>query len=361
MLRPEDYKYTGIIPYRGKFAVKSADFFTSIEAVQAKKMNPEWFYKPLRFEVEITNECNIKCEHCGMNAVPEGGGVVLSDKLIHRIPIELEQVGIPSISITGGEPFLPFSKLCLLIQKCAEANIDICKITTNGYWGEDAKFIFQALVKHGLFKNKQFVPLIMISIGENVVAYEKIARIFNYVYTNFSQNELNLCISSMKEKGGNSQISEFIQAYEGQYGRFPHERFFLTERVYLNSKYNPNNAIRVETDINKYIDDCYMCFWPTVGAYVLPTLFMKASGECFSCAAFNVPDELYFGNIYKMSISEILATANKNPYVKIIAKDGLKGLRTLLGDKSLDGVCVNDYCDACKKLIDMYKEKSEIY
>ena len=38
MLRPEDYKYVGIIPYRGKFAVKTRDFYEKIQQMQQDKM-----------------------------------------------------------------------------------------------------------------------------------------------------------------------------------------------------------------------------------------------------------------------------------------------------------------------------------
>lgn len=360
MLRPEDYKYVEIIPYRGKFAVKTRDFFENIAQMQQEKMDSAWLYKPLRFEIEITNECNIQCKHCGMNATQCGTGVVLSDDLMHRIPAELHQVGIPSISITGGEPYLHFTKLCGLIQECAKLGIDICKITTNGYWGECPEKYFQELSSVGLFKNKYFVPLIMFSIGENSVPFETIANIFKFVNANFSAKEINLCISSMKEKGGKSLISDFIHIYESLYGAFPEDRFYLTERIYLNSKYNPAEAIRVETNIRNYADDCYMCFWPTVGAYVLPTLFMKASGDCYSCAAFNVPDELYFGNIHDMSIRQILYEANNNRYVKIIAKNGLKGFYKYIDRVVLEETTANDYCDACEKLIALSKEKLRV-
>lgn len=360
MLRPEDYKYVGIIPYRGKFAVKTRDFYKKIQQMQKDRMESTWLYKPLRFEVEITNECNIKCEHCGMNAVQSGAGIILSDELMHQIPIELHQVGIPSISITGGEPFLYFSKLCDLIQECTKSAVDICKITTNGYWGEKPEEYFKKLKNAGFFKNKYFVPLIMFSIGENSVPFETIANIFKYVDTNFSPQEVNLCVSSMKEKGKNSLIDQFINTYEQLFGTFPEDRIYLTERVYLNSKYNPTKAIRVEMDIRSYANDCYMCFWPTVGAYVLPTLFMKASGDCYSCAAFNVPDELYFGNIHNMSIWQILSEANNNRYVRLIAENGLKGFYKFIDKNVLEETTANDYCDACKKLIALSKEKLDL-
>ena len=357
MLKPEHYKYTEIVPFRGKFAVKTKSFFDIVNEMQKQKMDSDWIYKPLRFEFELTNECNIKCEHCGMNAVQKGCGIVHSDSFLHRIVTELSENGIPSISITGGEPFLHLNKLCKLITECAEHGIDVCKITTNGFWGNECSSVFEALDSAGLFRNTLFVPVIMLSIGENTVPFDTIAKIFNFVNSTYSSLEINLCISSVKQKGENSIIEDFIDQYERVYGSFPENRFFLTERVYLNSKYNSNQAITIDNDIDYYIDDCYMCFWPTVGAYVLPTLFMKASGSCYSCAAFNVPDEMYFGNLNHCSLYDILNSANANPYVRIIAKNGLNGFREMLGRGKLKGIKANDHCDACNILISLIKQE----
>jgi hypothetical protein len=98
------------------------------------------------------------------------------------------------------------------------------------------------------------------------------------------------------------------------------------------------------------------CFEQTIGKYVLPRMFVKASGKVCTCACFNPPEQLYIGNIKTQTVREILCEINTNPFVQIIAEDGLHNFKHWIDlDWCKNTPCSNE-CEACTLLIKKYEE-----
>lgn len=80
---------------------------------------------PLDVQIELTEKCNQKCFHCynywryseeiGKNELDTKGFLLIIDKLI--------KVGINSVTLTGGEPFLRPNLLFSILEYCNKNNI----------------------------------------------------------------------------------------------------------------------------------------------------------------------------------------------------------------------------------------------
>lgn len=156
------------------------------------------------------------------------------------------------------------------------------------------------------------------------------------------------------------RIYDLIGVYEREHGAFPHDRVHATMRVYLNNERldAQNKAQRPgQTSLERWMGRCFDCFSPTVGAYVLPTALVKASGCFYSCAAFNVPEKLAFGNVFAEPLKAIVERAAASGYVQAVrAGGGLKGLHGIVPAQFTTTARAPSFCDACSCLIDKYDE-----
>lgn len=55
--------------------------------------------------IHLLNRCNLHCRHCYMNAVPDGGNILPAD-IVCRALQEAKLLGIRTVHLTGGEPFV---------------------------------------------------------------------------------------------------------------------------------------------------------------------------------------------------------------------------------------------------------------
>ncbi|MCL5037409.1 MAG: radical SAM protein [Chloroflexi bacterium] len=100
-----------------------------VELIKAEIPPEGMLSAPLRLYISITNACNLRCKHC-LNTSFETLSGELSFEEIHEIFKEMQSLGIPEISIGGGEPFLrqDFPDIIALAEKM-DLNISIA---TNG-------------------------------------------------------------------------------------------------------------------------------------------------------------------------------------------------------------------------------------
>ena len=349
-----------VVPYTGKYAVKLEDPFTVIRDRWAAA-GITGAYRPLRVEFELTDRCNDTCGSCGMGAKPVSEGVNLSDAQIERLVEQFADVGLSSVAITGGEPFVASRALYRFVGR-ARGTVEIGKLTTNGIWGTEKGTwtVFERLVTAGFLDTRIFVPLLMVSIGEQTTPLDRIARIIHHVATEFTAQDLNIAVSSLADpRDRKHRIYELLKVYEEAYGEFPHDRVHSTMRVYLENERLENQA-PIErpgaTTVSRWMDNCYDCFAPTVGTYVLPCALMKVNGDLYSCAAFNVPEKLGFGNLFRESFRDILDRANSSAYVRSVrAGGGLKGVREVVPQTVTDQMTCGSFCGSCKLLIDKFE------
>ena len=355
-MNSNDRLFMGVKPFSGKYAVKTPLFFEEIYSIQKEKMDESWTYRPLNSEIEITNACNQSCAHCGMAANKMTSCEQYSSEELCSFIKQLHENGIVSFSITGGEPFIRFEQMLAMIKE-ANGKVDVCKITTNGFWGNKAESYFRQMENAGLLNNRFFVPCLMVSIGEQTTPMEDTCRIINYALTHYTKEQLTLCISSLSEFGDKDKINSFIETYEQKFGEMPQDRLFLTENFYRNSAEIRNKAKSVGgRSVGTYMRGPVRCFEPTIGKYVLPRMLVKANGKVCTCACFNPPSDLYIGNIKESSIKDVLNQINLNPIVKIITEDGLHNFRHWIDIEECDKEVCNNECEACKYLVSKFKK-----
>ncbi len=83
---------------------------------------------------------------------------------------EFASIVLPSVAVTGGEPFAAMRALRRVIAGRRGAGIDISKLTSNGGGSEKrCGPTFDALEEAGWLGNRLFVPLLMLSVGEQTV------------------------------------------------------------------------------------------------------------------------------------------------------------------------------------------------
>lgn len=348
-------------PFKGKYAVKTPKVFDIIRAGWEAVGLADAPYRPLRIELELTDKCNDTCRSCGMGALSLRDGVNLSDREIAHIIGEFGKVALPSTSVTGGEPFVAMRPLLRFISE-ARGVTDISKLTTNGIWGTPKRCgpTFERLVRAGLMDNRLFVPLLMLSIGEQTTPLEDIARIIHHAITEFTNRDLNVAVSSLADPAvRDHKIYPLIRLYEEKYGDFPHDRVHSTMRVYLDNERIDGQAAIVrpgDTSVTRWMRQCYDCFAPTVGAYVLPTALLKRSGDIYACAAFNVPEKLRHGNIYQESLRSVIDRTNSSAYVAQVRQGrGLKGLHDTVPEAVTDSMTCDSFCGSCSMLIDEFE------
>jgi hypothetical protein len=105
----------------------------------------------------------------------------------------------------------------------------------------------------------------------------------------------------------------------------PEHRVHSTMRVYLHNERLPSQAAvhrPGHTTVAQWMGRCFDCFTPTVGAYVNPTALLKQDGGWYTCAAFNVPERLGFGNLYGLGLRAILERVNQSAYVRRVREGG---------------------------------------
>jgi hypothetical protein len=352
-----------VLPYLGKYAAKREDVFEVIRRRWEAAGLAEAPYRPLRIELELTTKCNDNCPSCGMGALPLSRGITLTPQRRARMVEQFAEVGLPATAITGGEPFVAMHALLPLLRRLREQRIDVSKLTTNGIWGSERRCprTFDQLEAAGLLENELFVPLLMVSIGEQTTPLEYVARILHQAVTRYSDRELNVALSSLADPTDRThKVYDLLALYERAYGDFPHDRVHSTMRVYLDNERLPEQKEvhrPGRTTVGRWMDACYDCFAPTVGTYLLPTALLKEDGRLYACAAFNVPEQLGFGNLWTTDLRDILTRTNQDAYVqRVRAGGGLKALHGVVPQQFTAETTCDSFCGSCSLLIDQFDQ-----
>jgi hypothetical protein len=85
---------------------------------------------------------------------------------------------------------------------------------------------------------------------------------------------------------------------------------------------------------------------------------VKASGCFYSCAAFNVPEKLAFGNVFTDPLRLIVERASESAYVRTVRSGGLRALGDIVPGAFTTSEFAPGFCDACRMLIDAHDEAS---
>ena len=81
--------------------------------------------------------CSAKCRHCLYGCSNKGSRDYVSKEDAERIMAKLEDAGVTSLHVGGGEPFLNFEGLKEVIKAMGRHHIAVDYIETNGFWCVD--------------------------------------------------------------------------------------------------------------------------------------------------------------------------------------------------------------------------------
>lgn len=345
----------------GKYSSKKETFYEDIKNWQKERANKDNIVKPLQFTFEITNRCNCNCKDCGMSANSiKVGKTKLCEEELYKLVDDLYEQGVPAFAITGGEPFLEFENMCKML-KYSENKLDVSKIISNGFWGNDVGYYFEKLEEAGVFKNQFFVPSLQISIGEQTIPLEDVCNIINYVVNHYTIEQLNFGIVHTRlNNKGESQLFKLYNIYQKKYGEFPEGRIYLTDSYYVNANQELKTLEYVnEISIYDAIDLPYNCFDTLIGEFISPKLFMKCNGDCYPCEIFNTFEELFLGNYFEIGLKKVLENLNNNKYVRFIRKYGTVGFREVIPKNILNQNFCETSCYGCEFCI-KFSEKNNL-
>lgn len=116
----------------------------------------------------ITNyNCNSECRHCMFASSPSCKKDYMTKEMADKTAKLLAEAGTLSVHIGGGEPFMDFDGLCLLVQALNRYGVGIDYIETNGYWTRD-----ESLARRRLEVLKRLgVYTVMVSVDPFHVEY----------------------------------------------------------------------------------------------------------------------------------------------------------------------------------------------
>ena len=87
--------------------------------------------------IMVNYQCSAACRHCLYSCSPARDPGYVDEKTAAAICSLLRKGGCRSVHIGGGEPFLNFDSLEMMVRKIKQAGISLEYIETNAYWAGD--------------------------------------------------------------------------------------------------------------------------------------------------------------------------------------------------------------------------------
>ena len=89
---------------------------------------------PGQLVIQLTDKCNAHCPQCGMRVTENFQRTKLPLDDVKRILDASAQNGVKAVSFTGGEPFLFFDELSVLMKYAGQLGITYIRTGTNGFF-----------------------------------------------------------------------------------------------------------------------------------------------------------------------------------------------------------------------------------
>jgi len=113
-----------------KFINENNYLFTINNSSSVNESVGNWdFQIPLHMSIELTNYCNLKCEHCYNNCSVDNNDFVDKNEIL-SILHNLKNLGLPSVELTGGEP-LSHPDFDEIVEYCLKL-FNFVVVITNG-------------------------------------------------------------------------------------------------------------------------------------------------------------------------------------------------------------------------------------
>lgn len=263
---------------------------------------------PPEIVVYLTGTCNYAdCKHCIIKDNFSGSNLPLD--VLKKIFIEMNELEIPFVSFTGGEPFDYEEGLENAIKLARENNIFINQIITNASFAKDGNNAITKLkeIKDAGFSaiemdNKWIVPSLTISVDDEHQKFIPIQNVKNLIsatksvfgkhvditinYVLFSETKEEVLNKNPWLKDVNVDFANVC--YEGRAKDLKNKKLLK---------------------IKEHVDDWNTpCSWTSKKWPTVPAIF--PNGQINFCCYFGLNKILSLGNIHNISIKESLRKIN---------------------------------------------------
>jgi organic radical activating enzyme len=275
---------------------------------------------PPEIVVYLTGTCRrADCRHCIIK--DNFSGEKLSLALLEKIFNEMNQLEIPFISFTGGEPFEYEECLENAIRLARKNNLFVNQIITNASFAENmdiAVLELKKLKRSGFeaikLKEKWLVPCLTLSMDsehQRFIDPENVKNLIAAARTVFGEQiEITVNYTLLDETR--------IQALK----KFPWLRNLDVEFSSICYEGRAKNLKRtamfeIDSNLERWNSPCnpYSKNWPCV-----PAIF--PNGEINFCCYFGLDGILSLGNIRNTTIGQALDKINKSPILIALYNDG---------------------------------------
>ena len=93
---------------------------------------------PGQLVIQLTDKCNARCPQCGMRSTITYKRSKLAVDDIKHILDAAAKNNVTAVSFTGGEPFLFFDELCIVMKYAGQIGIEYIRTGTNGFFFRNA-------------------------------------------------------------------------------------------------------------------------------------------------------------------------------------------------------------------------------
>ena len=278
----------------------------------------------------MTDRCTAACDFCGFSCSPDNRQVMDAELMVRMIR-EAKQMGVTTVSFSGGEPFL-YHQLLEEGVRAARAEKLTVSIATNGFWGgwddEKIKQVLTAVkpdvvgISYDFFHRK-YIP------EESVIRAFKACAALGLRPT--------LHVADLK---GEHSAGRFIQSLsDWKYGvsanLYPLYRcgraLNMPEEWFLTSKYEGEN----------------------LGCLSENTLSVLYNGDVYPCCRHQVYESaMKIGNVRVKALHEVIRESNIPMICDVLMKS--ERFRSLLDSAKAMGMNIEDQagcsCDYCRML-----------
>lgn len=269
--------------------------------------------------VVATNQCPLRCAHCGPRSGPGEKGALNLETVIAALDAARAR-GCRIVNYSGGEPFILGGKLIEFVRAAAERNF-VTRVTTGAYWSPaptEAKKRLDPLADAGLQQlfiscsdaHREFVPL------NNVIEATRAAI----------ERNISVCIVLGTSKGSKTSSRSVREAFEEAGVQPP---------WMLDSPIIPFGRAETTIDFDRLsLQPVENFAGPCPSMTQHPTL--QSDGQVTGCASVFAREcsPLSFGRIQDSSLNEIFERMDKSTLAAWIHKIGVVELKKFIEEHS---------------------------
>lgn len=281
----------------------------------------------------LTDKCTATCKHCCMSCSPQGESTLDQDKILEVLDQISNIDKIQVVNITGGEPFIYYDFLKIVLSKI-NAIGRRATLITNGFWAvseKDTEEKLLDLINCGL----KSLSVSLSEFHNEFVALDNINNIINVARQ--LPISLNLKIAVTKDKMAFDLLSKIgdnivdVPIY-----------FFSVASVGRAQEISDNRLIKkYYTNKRMHCSD--------------KELVIYNNGDCYPCCSPAIFDTCFkIGNIFETSLDELIRRVDCNLLLHYLRKKGVDWYKDILVD-NFNYKFADSYVSPCVLCADIFR------